>query len=259
MLLSSSLRPVYRTGKQILAEFALSGHHFGRFSTIALQRLGICMSIYFIALPIIHLALIGLAIAGVAGSRPGRQFAGAIFLAATALSAWLMSSITSQDGWQSAVGGLLLGPFVAPVYLIAAFAEAPFWGAVLVVFCVVVTIATWQLMKRKKWRHGASAVLAGVLATWLAGEASVEITMRTQAALQFDGYCNYRRVSTPSMLANGLSDWLPSAHASLSDREANYVWSFRENRWVYRNSCDQKPCWCYRGSHGLPNVPRLPN
>lgn len=91
-----------------------------------------------------------------------------------------------------------------------------------------------------------------------ASETSVEVVTRTQAARQFDGYCNFRRDPTLSILANGLSDWLASPHATLTGRTHAYLWSFTENSWVVRDACPDLQCWCFKNGVGLPRGRQVP-
>jgi hypothetical protein len=212
---------------------------------------------FLLLLLICHVLTVAVAIWGTFNKSPWVHVPAIVLLMTDLIGLMVAQGISTEGMLPASAGWIFLGPVFLPGIAVQAIAEAPFWILPLLAFGVAVGAATWTwLWRRAKLRVWTfAAVLAGAAAAWMTAEVSIEVAMRTKAD-EVGGYCNFHRLPAPSMFTAGLSDFATPSHGNLTGQTGQYIWSFKETRWVLRERCDELPCWCYRGSHGIPNKPR---
>lgn len=204
-----------------------------------------------------HVLPVGIAISCALNRSPWIHVPAILVLMLDLFGLMVAQGISTDGMIPTSVGWFFFGPVFLPVITAQAIAEAPFWMLPLMAVGVAVGAVTWiWLWRRAKLRAWTfAAVLAGASTAWIAAEISIEVAMRTKAD-EVGGYCNFDRLPAPSMFTAALSDFFTPSHGHLTSQTGQYVWSLKETRWVLRERCDELPCWCYRGSHGIPNKPR---
>lgn len=204
-----------------------------------------------------HVLPVGFAIWGALNRSPWIHVPAILVLIVDLVGLMVARGVSTDGMLPTSAGWFIFGPITLPVLTAQAIAEAPFW--ILPILAVgsavgaVTWIWLWSRAKLRVWTF--AAAMAGAAAAWIVAEVSVEVVMRTKAA-EVGGYCNFDRLPTPSMFTAGLSDFATPSHGHLASQTDMYVWSFKQTRWVRSSSCKDGRCWCYSGSHGLPNLPR---
>ncbi len=216
------------------------------------------MSYFLILMFACHILPVGLAIWGMTNRSPWIHVPSILVLMMDLGGIMLAPGVTSDGMFPAAAAWIVLGPVVLALLLAQAVTEAPLCMLPLFAMGLLAGVITWiWLWRRARLRAWTfAAVFAAAGAAWITAEVSAEAAMRISAQ-GVGPYCNYRRLPAPKMFTAGLSETgtgVPS-HGALSSQTHQYIWSFRETRWVVREQCQGGQCWCYTGSHGLPNKP----